>query len=255
MIARLLRRPRPPSTRPAVPEGRRVYAIGDVHGCLDLLDDLLDQIAADDARRGAAETHLVFLGDLVDRGPDSAGVIERVRELQRTGQRVDVLMGNHEESFLSALEGRKGALRFFLKIGGRETLYSYGLSPDRFAMMTFEEVRDWMEGHVPDAHPDWLRALSNQVRIGGYLFVHAGVRPDVPLEEQDGQDLRWIRSEFLEYPADHGAMIVHGHTISDGVEERSNRIGIDTGAYATGVLSAIGLEGDARWFLQAGARA
>lgn len=232
-----------------------MYAVGDVHGCIELLDDLLDRIDADDARRGAAETRLVFLGDLVDRGPDSAGVIERVRERQRTGHPVDVLMGNHEESFLSALEGHKDALRFFLKIGGRETLYSYGLSPDRFALMTYEEIRGWVDSHVPDAHREWLRALSDQVRIGDYLFVHAGVRPDVPLDEQDGQDLRWIRSEFLEYPADHGAMIVHGHTISPSIDERSNRIGIDTGAYSTGVLSAIGLEGDARWVLQAGAGA
>lgn len=231
-----------------------MYAIGDVHGCLDLLSDLLEQIDADDARRSPAETHLVFLGDLVDRGPDSAAVIERVRERQRMGRRVDVLMGNHEESFLSALDGAKGALRFFLKIGGRETLYSYGLSPDRFALMSYEEVRDWTSANVPSSHREWLRGLSEQVRIGDYLFVHAGVRPNVPLDRQDGQDLRWIRAEFLEYPADHGAMVVHGHTISETVDERSNRIGIDTGAYATGVLSAVGLEGDARWFLQAGVR-
>ncbi len=252
MLARLLRRPRLPVA--CAPPGERLYAVGDVHGCLELLDGLLARIAADHAARGQAEGRLVFLGDLVDRGPDSAGVIARVRELQADDRwRVDALMGNHEESFLRALDGQPGALRFFLKIGGRETLFSYGLSPDDYPALPYEGVREWMHAHVPADDREWLRGLGEQVRAGDYLFVHAGIRPDVPLDEQEGQDLRWIRSEFLEYAADHEAMVVHGHTITSRVDERSNRIGIDTGAYASGVLTALALEGDRRWVLQEGA--
>ncbi len=252
MLARLLRRPRAPVH--AVPPGERVYAIGDVHGCLGLLDELIARIEADHDARDEAVGRLVFLGDLIDRGPDSAGVVERVRELQRADRwRVDVLMGNHEESFLRALDEERGALRFFLKIGGRETLFSYGLSPELYPTFDYDQLRDWMREHVPAAHAGWLAGLAQQVRAGDYVFVHAGVRPDVSLADQDERDLRWIRAEFLEYGADHEAMVVHGHTITDGVDERSNRIGIDTGAYATGVLSAIGLEGTARWVLQAAA--
>ena len=254
MLARLLRRPRAPVH--AAPPGERLYAIGDVHGCLHLLDQLLARIEADHAERevasGAATGRLIFLGDLVDRGPDSAGVVERVRELQAAGRwRVDVLMGNHEESFLRALDDERGALRFFLKIGGRETLLSYGLSPELYPKLDYHEIGEWMRERVPAAHAEWLATLAQQVRAGDYVFVHAGVRPDVRLADQDERDLRWIRAEFLEYGADHEAMVVHGHTITEGVDERSNRIGVDTGAYATGVLSAVGFEGTARWVLQA----
>ncbi len=249
MLARLLRRSRAPVA--FAPPGERIYAIGDVHGCLTLLDALLARIADDHAARPRAEGRLVFLGDLIDRGPDSAGVIARVRQLQAQGTwRIDALMGNHEESFVRALDGQPGALRFFLKIGGRETLYSYGLSPDEYPRLAYEEVRHWMHAHVPASDREWMRGLSEQVRAGDYLFVHAGIRPDVPFEEQEGQDLRWIRSEFLEYAADHGAVVVHGHTITPHLDERSNRIGVDTGAYSSGVLTALAMEGDTRWTLQ-----
>lgn len=250
MLARLLRRPRTPS--PCLPQGERIYAVGDVHGCLDLLDDLLKRIVADDGGRAQAERRLIFLGDLIDRGPNSAQVIARVRELQDDPRwRVDVLMGNHEESFLRALDAEKGSMRFFLRIGGRETLFSYGLSEHDYNAMDFDHIRRWTSQNVPRDDHEWLAGLSQQVRAGDYVFVHAGVRPDVPLAEQDERDLRWIRSEFLEYGAEHEAFVVHGHTITDGVDECSNRIGVDTGAYSTGVLSALALEGDRRWVLQA----
>lgn len=251
MIARLLklRRPAAPVT---VPDGQRVYAVGDVHGCVDLLDELLGRIDADDAGRPAADTRLILLGDLVDRGPDSSAVIERVRALQDDpARRVDVLMGNHEEAFLRALDEEPGALKFFLRFGGRETLLSYGLFPDAYADMDFVEIRDWLRAHMSADVAGWLRGLTDQVRIGDYLFVHAGVRPGVPLDEQSPRDLRWIRPEFVDDPGDHGAMIVHGHTISDDVDERHNRIGLDTGAYSSGVLTAMGFEGTSRWVLQA----
>lgn len=252
VIARLLglRRPAPVQ---CVPAGERVYAVGDVHGCADLFDDLLRRIEADDAARPPAATRLILLGDLIDRGPGSAAVIARARALQDGGPwPVEVLIGNHEEAFLSVLEGRSGALRFFLKFGGVQTLYSYGLSPDAYRAMDYAEVREWVHAHVPAADREWLGTLKEQVRVGDYLFVHAGVRPGVPLDEQSPADLRWIREEFMEDPSDHGAMIVHGHTITDTPDERHNRIGLDTGAYKSGVLSAMGFEGDRRWILQAG---
>ena len=204
-------------------------------------------IEADDAARGAAQTTIVLLGDLIDRGPDSAGVLDAVIAL-KARRALRVIAGNHEEMLLAGFE-RREVLRAFITYGGRETLLSYGLDRETFNEATLGELQAMLPALVPKRHLAFIREMENQVRCGDYLFVHAGIRPGVGLELQRLSDLRWIRSEFLEDKRDHGVIVIHGHTIADAVDERSNRIGIDTGAYASGVLTAIGLEGTERWFL------
>jgi serine/threonine protein phosphatase 1 len=236
---------------PAIPQGRRVYAIGDVHGRLDLLDALLAKIDADDAARDPAATTIVFLGDLVDRGPDSKGVIERLRSLAQGARDVRFLLGNHEEVFLAALqEDKTDALAFFCRIGGRETIVSYGISEADYEGMDYPTLKQAFAERVPADHLSFVQRFEDLIEIGDYLFVHAGIRPGYMPDEQRTQDLRWIREPFLDHFGMHSHMIVHGHTISPDVVERHNRIGIDTGAYSTGRLTALGLEGEQRWLLQ-----
>ncbi|WP_336972339.1 metallophosphoesterase [Sphingobium aromaticiconvertens] len=244
-----------PSLPPSVGSGRRVYAIGDIHGRADLLLELLELIGQDDARRGHLPFHLVLLGDLIDRGPRSAHVIDQAMLLARSGIDVRFIKGNHEEVFILAARGDMKAARFFTRIGGMETLASYGLPPAEQAMMNDAQLTDWMVRHVPRAHVDFVDGFEDQIEFGDYLFVHAGIKPHIPLDVQNPSDLRWIRAEFLEHQAPFDRMIVHGHTITDVVDERPNRIGIDTGAYYSGHLTAIGLEGEERWFLATGAPA
>lgn len=234
---------------PAIPAGQRAYAVGDVHGRLDLFDALLAAIEADDAARGPSDTTIVLLGDLVDRGPDSAGVIRAARAL---GQRrsVRILLGNHEEMFLDALESEE-VLRHFLRYGGRETVLSYPVDPAAYHRAELAETLDLMRAAVPQQDIDFIRGFEDQVRIGDYLFVHAGIRPGVPLEEQRVADLRWIREPFLSHRESFGPVVVHGHTIFDKPDFTGNRIGIDTGAYRTGRLTALGLEGTQRWLIEA----
>lgn len=233
----------------AIPDGERVYAIGDVHGRLDCLDALLAQIDEDDAARGPARTRLIFLGDLIDRGPDSAGVVDRVIQRTAIGE-VHCIAGNHEEMFLASIGGSERSMRGFVQFGGRETLLSYGMSVEDYNAHLFPELIAAAQSIVPTTHREFLAGLEDRVEIGDYLFVHAGIRPNVPIEEQTTSDLRWIRRDFLDHRGDFGRIVVHGHTITPEVEERSNRIGIDTGAYESGRLTAIGIEGGDRWFLQ-----
>lgn len=233
-----------------IPPGRRVYAIGDIHGRLDLLDQLLAEIDADDAARASAETALIFVGDLVDRGPDSCGVVERLRRLAAERAHVHLIAGNHEEIFLQAIEGDAKALRLFCRVGGRETLLSYGMTPDHYDRTDYDELAALLPTLVPDEHRAFIAGFEDWVIVGDYAFVHAGVRPGVPIEQQQVSDLRWIRSTFLDHRGSFGEVVVHGHTIEDEVVFRPNRIGIDTGAYQSGKLTALGLEGDERWLLQ-----
>jgi serine/threonine protein phosphatase 1 len=233
-----------------IPAGQRVYAIGDVHGRLDLLDALLAMIDRDDANRGPATTTLILLGDLVDRGPDSAGVVERARRLAEGDRQVRLLKGNHEEIFLDALAGDDKALRLFCRVGGRETSLSYGIDPAEYESLDHEALQQRLAERVPEDHRTFLDTLEDMVIIGDYAFVHAGVRPDTPLDQQRASDLRWIRGSFLEHRGTLEKMIVHGHTIEDEVQYRGHRIGIDTGAYETGRLTALALEEDRNWLLQ-----
>lgn len=239
------------SARPfRTPEGERIYAVGDIHGRLDLLDQLLDQIADDDAARRTARTTIVFLGDLPDRGPDSKGVIDRLMALKKAAGNVVFLKGNHEELLIRAYDGERGIAGTFNRAGGRETMMSYGVAAETYDGWDLGELADNVARFVPAAHIEFLRSFRDWYRAGDYLFVHAGIRPGLDIEEQDATDLRWIRRDFIESDADHGCMVIHGHTITPEVDARKNRIGIDTGAFASGTLTAIGLDGEDRWFLQ-----
>lgn len=230
-------------------EGRRVYAIGDVHGCLDLLAALVERIVADNAARGPLdEVRLVLLGDLIDRGPDSAKVLDYVIGLTERWPDLECLMGNHEEIFLAALRGESRALGVFRNMGDA-TLLSYGLSADLIENGEEAELLSAMLSHVPERHRDFLADRPDSLILGDYCFVHAGIRPGVPLELQEGRDMRWIRNTFLKSRTAHSHVIIHGHSISDDVDVHPFRIGIDTGAYLSTRLTAIGLEGTERWFL------
>ncbi len=237
---------------PSVGDDRRVYAIGDIHGHADLLDALLARIMRDSEKLGPLPTYLVLLGDLIDRGPQSAQVIERAMAMARDNPLARFVKGNHEELFLMAAKGDSCAASYFRRYGGTETLASYGLDPSECLAMDDEDIARWMLSHVPRAHVDFLDDFPDSVTIGDYFFVHAGVKPLVPLDAQHSGDLRWIREEFLDHPDPHEKMIVHGHSITPDVDERHNRIGIDTGAFRSGRLTAIGLQGRERWYLQTG---
>jgi serine/threonine protein phosphatase 1 len=235
----LRRKPRPPYT---APEGVRVYAVGDVHGCLDELNQLLESIDKDLAGN-QVESHLVFLGDLVDRGPHSAGVIDRLLERGLPTNRWDCVMGNHEEIMLACFAGRSELSESWLRYGGVQTLESYGLNAAEIFAPAFD-LQAAMRKAIPPKHIRFLQSLADYVQLGDYLFVHAGIRPNVPLERQSSRDLRWIRNGFLEVQTDHAMMVVHGHTIVPEVDFRPNRIAVDTGCYVTGKLSALVLELD-----------
>lgn len=233
----------------AVPVGERLYAIGDVHGRLDLLDVLLEQIRLDSARRkGDAATRLVLLGDLIDRGPHSAQVVRRVMA-GCDWAATTTLMGNHELAMIEALDGDRDMLRLWLAQGGVEALASWGVDNKVLEAGSEAETIAVASAAVPAAERAWIANRPLSFARGDYLFVHAGIRPGVPLDRQSRRDLLWIRDPFLLSARDHGVVVVHGHTVSQDVEDRGNRIGIDTGAYATGRLTALGIEGDGRWTL------
>ncbi len=234
----------------SVPAGERVYAIGDIHGRCDLFNALIGAIDADDAARGSARTTVVLLGDLIDRGPDSAGVIAAARAWQAR-RKVRILMGNHEEMFLGAL-AKLDVLRHFLRFGGRETVLSYPVDRDAYNSATLEQTQALIAAAVPAADLEFIGGFEDTVVIGDYLFVHAGIAPGVALDDQEVHNLRWIRHEFLDHREDHGHVVVHGHTITQDPEFRHNRIGIDTGAYLHGRLTALVLEGSERHLITAG---
>jgi len=238
------------SSEPSGPDGYRAYAIGDIHGRIDLLEDLLAKIETDIASRLSSENIIIFLGDLIDRGPDSAAVVERLRTYSPGDATTIFLSGNHEEVMLRVLAGEKGGLLTdWLKFGGAECLQSYGVDPAVVATKSEAAALRAIKAAVPQAHADFLASFADTFRFGDYLFVHAGIRPGLGIADQAGSDLRWIREPFLEDTADHGFVVVHGHTISSKVEQRANRIGLDTGAYRTGILTALAVEGANRWFL------
>lgn len=239
----------PPRTWSA-PEGQRIYAIGDIHGRRDLLDQLLGMIEEDNAKRARVRTQLIFLGDLVDRGPDSRGVIELVKLMAGVSSDVRLIAGNHEELLIRAWEGDRRSAGLFNRVGGKETMLSYGVDEDVYDKSDLDELVELIGTHVPEDHIAFLKGADDWIVAGDYLFVHAGIRPGDALEEQRTSDLRWIRREFTDFDGDHGMIVIHGHTITEEIDTRTNRIGIDTGAYATGKLTALGIEGSERWVLQ-----
>jgi serine/threonine protein phosphatase 1 len=253
MLGRLFKKT--PVLRPidtaCIPDGQRIYAIGDIHGRNDLLLQLLDQIDADDERRGPAHTQIILLGDLVDRGPDSCGVIETAIELKSKRSNSRFLMGNHEEVFIATCRKRDPkTLRFFLRIGGEATFLSYPIRRSEYLELDIEQLAERLDSLIPESHLEFLESFEDQIVIGDYAFVHAGIRPGVPLSDQKPSDLRWIRDEFVAQKGDLEKVIIYGHTIYPDIDERGSRIGIDTGAYDSGRLTAIGLEGGDRWYLQ-----
>lgn len=209
--------------------------IGDVHGRLDLLERLLAEIERDLVEQPSPKTLLVFLGDLIDRGPHSAQVIERLRTYGVPGLRTVFLLGNHEEVLLRILAGDAALITQWRWFGGAECLESYGVEPSAIAQLDDQAALEAVRAAIPKEHAEFIGSFVDTCGFGDYLFVHAGIRPGVLVEEQVQSDLRWIREPFLLDDTDHGCVVVHGHTISEEIDERQNRIGIDTGAYRTGV--------------------
>jgi serine/threonine protein phosphatase 1 len=234
------------------PDGLRLYAIGDIHGRLDLFEALLERLAADHAARPAAPARLVLLGDYIDRGPQSAQLLDRLANGPPAWTSWTLLRGNHEQALLDLWDGRDGLpkrLAGWLDFGGRETLRSYGLASSVAYGDDLDAIGSEIRRLVPDRHIRLIEAMPLTHRAGDYLFVHAGLKPGLEVEYQQARDLLWVRDEFLDSDADHGACVVHGHSITARVDVRPNRIGIDTGAYATGRLTALALEGGERRFL------
>jgi serine/threonine protein phosphatase 1 len=235
-------------------EGRLIYAVGDVHGRLDLLDDLLAKIVDDIAASPqAGPPVLIFLGDYVDRGAHSRGVIDRLIALERQPNlELRVLKGNHEQALLTFLEDPEFGPSW-IQNGGAATLASYGVAAPqtRLPPEPWVQARDALAQALPPEHLRFLRSLELCVEYGGYIFVHAGLRPGVPIDRQTERDMLWIRAEFLEERRPFAKMVVHGHTPEAEPYMGPVRIGLDTGAYATGVLTAGRLFDADRRILQA----
>ncbi len=250
--------PRGPGGSAAVPPGARVYAVGDCHGCLAALRELRAAIVADSARADASgpcasRRVVVYLGDYIDRGPDSCGVIDLLIGEPLVGFETIHLMGNHEAFLRDFLDG-EDIIAAWTMNGGDETLRSYGL--DVAALNgpwpggDAPALRDALTAAMPESHRAFLDGLALSHIEGDYYFVHAGVRPGVPLERQGEHERLWIREPFLGSTADHGKVVVHGHSAAREPEVLANRIGIDTGACYGGKLTALVLVGDRHGFLQ-----
>lgn len=253
MIRRLLRSLGRGASRaapaPRAPEGMRIYAVGDIHGCADLLDSLHARIAHDLIRAPVEYPLIVYLGDYVDRGPDSCGVLERLCQPPPPGVARTLLKGNHEAMLLRFLADPEtgGQWRRF---GGMETLLSYRVDVQRaLARGGLAALGEAFAQRFPPHHFRLLEELDISLTVGDYFFCHAGVRPGVPLDRQKEVDLLWARDMFLDSDEDFGKVVVHGHTPAEQPERRWNRIGVDTGAYATQRLTCVALEGEQQRFL------
>ena len=229
--------------RPRIPDNIRIYAIGDIHGRLDLLERIIRKIDDSLIRSPAENAFEIYLGDYIDRGPHSRQVLNRLI-LRGAARRAIFLKGNHE-AYLTQFLQDPATLREWRHFGGLETLMSYGLKPSLTADASEEcELVRALEAALPKSHREFLGKLRLSTDCGDFFFVHAGVRPRVPLNAQCEADLLWIRDDFLLFEEDFGKIIVHGHTPVREPDVRSNRINIDTGAYATGRLSCIMIEQD-----------
>lgn len=235
--------------RPArTPDGTRIYAVGDIHGRADLLGEMQRKIEQDASYHADKHRVLIYLGDYVDRGPQSREVLERLSNHALDGIETHFLIGNHEQAMLGFLDK---PLKFvdWLNFGGLATLASYGVphgGQDADSLMLTAAA---LKAAIPAHQMAFLRQLERLYQVGDYLFVHAGIAPEVPIASQRTHDLLWIRGQFLNYTKPHPAMVVHGHHVTDNIDLRPNRIGIDTGAYATGCLSCLILDGTDRELL------
>jgi serine/threonine protein phosphatase 1 len=241
------------SPSPAIPPGSRVYAVGDIHGRLDLLDRLLETIARDLVLSPAGRRVVVFLGDLIDRGAQSRAVIERIMDGPPAdgplaGAHYVALRGNHEDTMLHFLADFSVGPRWF-RNGGLDTIRSYIGEVDAALAVDYPRLQRLFYRALPPSHLRFLSSIPVRHEEGGYLFVHAGARPGVSLDRQDPYDLMWIREPFLGAAVPFSRMVVHGHTQVPEPEVRAHRIGIDTGAYRSGRLTALVLEETGRRFL------
>jgi serine/threonine protein phosphatase 1 len=234
----VLRRKRPPSR---LPEGVRIYAIGDVHGRADLLEQVFTRIDTHIAAYPVDRPIQVLVGDYIDRGPNSREVLDRL--IERAGSSEMVLLKGNHETFLPEFLRNPSMLQSWSRMGGLETLMSYGVTPSLNAdAQTQKELAITLQAHLPKSHLILLEGLQSSFSCGGFFFAHAGVRPGIPLAEQREADLLWIREEFLLHEGRFDKIVVHGHTPVSEVDMRPNRINIDTGAYATGKLTCIIME-------------
>jgi serine/threonine protein phosphatase 1 len=235
---------------PNLPPGLRVYAVGDIHGRYDLLEAIAAEIGRDLTAAPPQRSVEIFLGDYIDRGPQSRDVLEWMVSSPLLADERICLLGNHEDMLLQVIADSEATWQW-LQNGGLATLLSYdAISPDALAELTVAEARAAFLAAFPTAHRAFVEGLPRLKRIGGYVFVHAGLRPGRAIEDQDPDDLVWIRDAFLFSRADFGACVVHGHTPADRPEVLPNRINLDTGAFFTGRLTCLVLEGDTRRFLQ-----
>jgi len=234
-----------------IPDDIRLYVVGDIHGRSDLLDQIVDKINRDIEHHGRRECLTITLGDYVDRGPDARGVLERLCRNPFPTQYV-ALRGNHEELFETFLHEPSVADQW-RRLGGLETLHSYGIpTKDLMLGRGFEEAARALSLEIPEAHQAFLASLKTHASNSDHFFCHAGVRPDLPLDRQNVDDLLWIRDEFLSSKKDFGKMIIHGHTPNEWPQIMPNRINIDTGAFATGRLTCLVIEGNRGRFLFTG---
>lgn len=251
MFARLFRGRTKAKAQPEAPPGTRIYAIGDIHGRLDLLNQLHRMIADDASDLGDVRKVLIYLGDYVDRGSSSRQVIDALLDDPLPAFDAVYLSGNHEEMLLSFLEDSSVGPMWMFN-GGDATLLSYGVGPAEGKTIDekYRAMQKMLHKSLPRAHVEFLRSLKLYYEEGDYLFVHAGMVPGRPIEDQVSDDLLWIREEFVRSNADHGKCVVHGHTIVAEPEIKTNRIAVDTGAYFSNTLSCLVLDGAEKRFLQ-----
>lgn len=232
----------------STPPETRIYAVGDIHGRADLLSDIVQRIEDDQRRRPVKHVVEIYLGDYVDRGPDSRGVIDILAARMVRNQAI-CLRGNHE-ALMECFFYDRDTLSPWLQLGALNTLAAYQALPvTRSDGLDAAAVHELFLRVFPRTHQLFLQCLRFGYRCGDFLFVHAGIRPNVPIERQDPVDLLWIRQEFLEWPHMHEAIVVHGHTPVPHPDVRHNRINIDTGAWRSGVLTCVVLEGTSIQFL------
>lgn len=251
-IIKKFQKPKVPHVTPYVPKGQRIYCIGDIHGRADLLEQLHKKIQAD-AKSHKGNNTIVYLGDYIDRGEQSCQVIDILLSSPLISFDHVYLRGNHERAMLDFIDF-PGAAAAWLTFGGREALNSYDIPLAHIpSMQHVGEIAQKLDDALPDTHRKFLvETCIDSWQCGSYYFVHAGIRPGVPLEKQTQEDKLWIREEFLGSTISHGTIVVHGHSITQLPELLPNRIGIDTGAYATGVLTCLALEGDQQRLIQTG---
>jgi serine/threonine protein phosphatase 1 len=241
-----------PAPQGFIPEGQVVYAVGDLHGMASLTEAMINRLVRDTKKSTDLLPHLIFLGDFVDKGDHSKEVINLLVELaKREELRTTFLKGNHEDALLTFLENPSFGPQW-VSYGGGPTLSSYGISvPElrRANAEIWEEIALQFREKMPKTHLEFFESLPTSIRIGGYFFAHAGVRPNRSLDDQEDGDLMWIRRQFLDDKRTLSAIIVHGHSPDPEVYKDQRRIGVDTGAYATGKLSAVRLQGTTSQFL------